>query len=298
MTTKTDGRSTPDALKKKRLDGIARTTEAIVIQGVKIGKVVEVHYNDLDKLGIDERYQRAEVRPMVNQIVRALKQGGQIADHIHVAVRKDGSWWIVDGQQRWNAAILAEYNGLRAQLYHVPDIDTEKKLFVVFNSRARVHPNVIIKSWAGPGGELIRWLNGDEQSPLRGAIGFTPGNHATPATTMCRALVNTLGCGRTSGSVERYLRMLDIVVKKNPGRAQTVAKGTAILLKQFFNGHRMIASQVMPITAAAGEKWRNGPCKLPTKGDISRIQKIDWGRFGAPSLAAYAQKEVEKRWRS
>lgn len=289
------------ATKKKRLASIiSRGKDAIVIPpSVKIGARVDIDYDDLSKLGVDERYQRPEQRPMVNQIVRALRAGGQIADAIHVAVRTDGTWWIVDGQQRWNAAILGDAKTLSAQLYHVPDFDTEKKLFLVFNTRAKVHPNVIVKSWPGAAGDLVRWLNEDEESPLRGGIGFGPGNHATHATVIVKALSATLtGATRNSDATETSLRRLDAAIRqKGMTVARQYARSTGTLLKSYFNGSRMLASQVLPITGAAFEKWRKG-VKLPTRGDYGRLHRMDWSRFAAPSLAQYAQKEVEKRWRS
>jgi hypothetical protein len=92
-----------DERKSRRLAGLKRDAarETIVIRGVKVGDRVNIPYDKLDELNVDPRYQRSEQVGMVNQIVRALLAGGQISDAIHVAVRNDGSKWIVDGRQRW-----------------------------------------------------------------------------------------------------------------------------------------------------------------------------------------------------
>ena len=88
----------------------------------RIGATITIAVSKLESLGIDLRYQRGEVRRLVYALAQVLADGGQQLDPIAVAVRPDGSRWIVDGQQRWRAHRIAGLP-IKARLYRVDSFD-------------------------------------------------------------------------------------------------------------------------------------------------------------------------------
>jgi hypothetical protein len=183
----------------------------------------------------------------------------------------------------------------------VPDFETEKQLFLVFNSRAKVQPNVIVKSWVGPGGDLLRWLNDAEQSPLRGSIGFGPGAWAYPASVVARCVFMSLNGGARSNSagVEKLMRALDNAVgRMGINEAKARALDYVALLRQFIGDrNRCHATGAMALAQASYKRWRSGIRKLPTRGELRRIQNIEWTRFEG-RMSQYLEAEILKRWKS
>ena len=154
---------------KTRITSISKKTSPMVVRGVRALGSVVVSVDELDELNIDDDYQRREIRREVNELIAALKAGGIIPDPISLAIRKDGTRWIVDGQQRYWAYWNCELP-LQAQLYEVDDIDAERGLFSVLNRQVRLNTHTRVMAWPGSGGGTMRWLNVSPHSTLRTEI--------------------------------------------------------------------------------------------------------------------------------
>lgn len=166
-----------------------RKREQVLVSGVKMApSVVLIQPEEFTRLNIDESYQRARISKKVNDLISVLLSGGQIPDPIDVVERTDGSWWIVDGQQRFWAHVEAA-RPIKAHIHHVDDHDAEVRLFYALNSRYSLTTKNVVKGWPGLTGEFIRRMDTSERSPLRGMIDFG-GNSKRPVDA--NALVQAL----------------------------------------------------------------------------------------------------------
>lgn len=85
----------------------------------------------LESLSIDRSYQR----PISQKMERMGKNWNQdLAQIITVSVRDDGSFWIVDGQHRVGAALIAGQTHLEADIREGLTIEEEAKLFDELNN--------------------------------------------------------------------------------------------------------------------------------------------------------------------
>lgn len=269
----------------KRAERVARATRTkaplTVGEGAKFVGLRTIKPAELKLIGIDEHYQRAEIKDHVNQIIAALERGGQVIDPITLAQRKDGSLWVVDGQQRYWAHWHLSRE-IQAIVYEVDGIDSERRMFSVLNSHRRPNAGVRIRAWVGPAGDLIRWLHESSESPIRSEVSFTGGGRY-PATTMMRGMLAVLGgYGAGGGNAEDMLRTLDILVRDaSPAIARKAAQFYVLGLRQIFgDGNVALALPSIAIGIVCHEHWKAGwKIENISKRAISTLSRVRWERY-------------------
>jgi len=279
-----DGRK--DTKRAQRVAAATRTKQPLTVgSGVKFLGLRTIKAAELKGLGIDESYQRAEIKDHVNQIISALERGGQVIDPITLAQRKDGSLWIVDGQQRYWAHWHLSRE-LQAIIYEVDGIDSERRMFSVLNAHRRPHAGVRIRAWVGPGGDLIRWLHESPESPIRGEVSFT-GSGRYSAVTILRGLNAVLG-GYISagGNAEDMLRTLDVLVRDvSPAISRKAAQFYVLGLKQIFGQPgTALALPSVSIGLVCHEHWKDGwKIDNVSKRAVATLSRVRWERYAPTS---------------
>lgn len=198
-----------------------RTTKLITVTGVTMAKQVTViPFSQFKKLNVDEHYQRVRIGGEVNDLIHVLKAGGQIVQPIDVAERSDGTWWIVDGQQRFWAHSECQMP-IRASIHQVESIESETNLFYALNTQIKISARTIAKGWPGIAGNFLRQLNETPTSPLFGQIDMKNNrNLPLDATNIVRALLAvTAGISPKGNMLTRVLPRLDETLKVTGMRA-------------------------------------------------------------------------------
>lgn len=86
-------------------------------------------------LHIDSFYQRPVITRHVNNIVRGFDR--RLLTPPIVAKRRDGTYWVIDGQQRIEALRRRGYTGVNAMVVEVSSTTEEAELFVRINTAAK-----------------------------------------------------------------------------------------------------------------------------------------------------------------
>jgi hypothetical protein len=307
--------SKPAAVRHKRRDKMSQSAAVMaavqarslvaptMVRGVILAaRVTVIDPKDFGRLGVDERYQRLRITNQINMLVKVLRGGGQVADPIDVAERPDGSWWIVDGQQRFWAHDECQAP-LRANIHKVKDLASETALFLALNARRKVSARVTIKGWQGPTGDFVRWCNESDQSPIRGLVDF--GNNSKlpiDATTLVKgALAVNTGLLANGDMGTRVLPRADVALAVTGARAW--AEEYVRLLAAVFDTNTNAGKvRILPALAlarvahrkysAAGRPVFPKTCSLLRRCNWDTIVPTHASRF-LPML----EGEVEKRWK-
>jgi hypothetical protein len=106
----------------------------------------------VDKLNICDAYQRTIVVSQVNSIAKDLDQDA--FGSLTVGERRDGSLWIVDGQQRWEAAKKLGIQSVPCDVFDSEGPRHEARVFRIKNKHRRnVSPVVVFKAQLSEGDE-------------------------------------------------------------------------------------------------------------------------------------------------
>lgn len=155
-------------------------------------------------------YQRAEIKPWVNDLKDLLRRGGVIPA-IHVVSReweKGDVLWIVDGQQRYWASWDTE-TPLTCLVHHCESYQEEKDLFAVLNDRRRLSSNYVIHNHEGHSSKLLIEADTDPTHPFYKRIHFGPG--ASGGRVAAGSLLTACArfCGGIHGSVMSNMSTVD-----------------------------------------------------------------------------------------
>ncbi len=292
-----------------------RLRAPVIITGVEMARTITlIRPDQFGKLGVDERYQRVRIGSEVNDIIHVLREGGEIPDPIDVAERPDGSWWIIDGQQRYWAHEETS-TPLRALIHKVPDHNCESNLFVVLNSRRKVQPTVITKGWPGLTGDFIRKLNTDPKSPLWGLIDMGT-NHQLPidaATLVKGILVVTTGLESTGGDTATVVLPRTDAALKIAGRIAWAEAFAQLVALVFFTpdekglvrhhssrtGQRVRTLPLQALAYVAHEKYKDANRPVFPK-TCALLRRVNWDTLVPSHARQYMPiliQEIEKRWR-
>lgn len=239
---------------------------------------------ELKKLKIDERYQRWRIASSVGWLVGVIESGGHITTPILVAKRKDGTYWIIDGQQRWWAAYHTN-TGLDAQVFEDTTLEEERLLFTIYNSQTHVTGGFRIHGSAGPSGEMMRKLATDKGSPLNGLMGWEPNAQPYPAALVFRAFVAAmLGSKGSRAAIEHLLGRLDIEIQDGKKlRAEKVLLMVATVIRQVFSEKERAKIRSLPATAlglACHRHWEKLGVRdawpTPSARQCDRIRNLNW----------------------
>lgn len=267
-----------------------RLAKPLVLTGLPKPQLRTFGVVELDRLQIDERYQRIRVTTWVNTLTHVLLQGGDFPSPIVVSKRPDGSLYIVDGQQRWWAAGEAK-RPLPAYVYELGAdfIEAERKLFTILNHQKSVRSNTIVHAWVGEIGDLIRKSDTTPDHPMFGKINL--GNNASrpfAAAVLVRALVATLGAAPGMLGIHELCGMADTLLARPEARER--ADGALRLLAAVFGTARASRLHVH-IALAFGKiiasRWADGVA-MPPAGVLERLRRVNW-----TTIVPTAEKKYE-----
>lgn len=258
-------------------------------------------------LTVDPRVQRVDVvTPLVQELSSVLLAGGSVPDPVKIAERPDGTLSIVDGQQRYWAYVNCKIEKFPAIIYKTDgDIDTERKMFTIFNRHVLVNANTTIKSWPGPIGAAIRDLEAKADSPLYGMIGLgNPGRRPLEASILVSGLLSAVtGVQHLGGSLPRCLTRLDTELAQSSTAKERLSAFARLIAAVFIQvkGPRMRVRRLMAqaLGVVAHKHWKSGSIALPSASAIHHLRQVKWEKI-APSWASrylvnYVQR-VERLW--
>ncbi|KKL59407.1 hypothetical protein LCGC14_2215660 [marine sediment metagenome] len=281
----------------------ASSTPSLILlpDDLVIGKEITIPAAKLNTLGIDERYQRIEIHAWVNDLISVIQNGGVIPAPIWVAERPDGTRWIVDGQQRywahWHCGAP-----IRARLFEVAEIETEKALFHIANRNKHVGANIRVKGWPGPAGDLILWMNTHHESALRNRIAFDTGGRF-PAGTIARCMASLLVGPSNMSRMDDILARLDTAVTKNLAWAEKAAKMFAVLLCKTFPNERIPSLPSRALALICYDRWKNlrisDAWPMPGPSQVKRMCQIKWTEYAPDSKSRWLpllKTAIAQRW--
>lgn len=248
---------------------------------------------DLRTLGIDPSYQRLEIRAHVNHLIAVLESGGEVPVPIIVARRRDGSLWVVDGQQRYWAH-WHTHRPIRALIYDVVDLEQERQLFIISNRTKAVAPGWKLRAWPGPSSELVAWMASDPESPFQGRIAFRDsigGSQHRASLVAASIIVKGLAVAVTASAhtnkIEEVLEKLDRALNDNRARVFKIAQMFGVLIYSIMGDERAPHSiPTLALGIVAGERWRglkvSDAFPLPQGRSLKKLQEFQWDRH-APS---------------
>jgi hypothetical protein len=291
-------RATMATSEKMKASAIARRTYTpLVFLNSREPNPITLEPHQFKKLNVDETYQRIEIKSEINDLIHVLQAGGCIPDPVTVAERQDGSWWIVDGQQRFWAHEATE-KPLRCEIWKVESLDEERTLFQLMNTNRTVRPDFLVHSWPGISGDFIRGISADKAHPFFQNINFGK-NHSLPygASIVMRAVLLFLG-GRSQNVVTRVMALLDRQL------ADVTARKKA---RQFLDllclanppRQRLRYIAALALAAVARRRWEKEWVPMPSRCAMA-IQKINWEN-ALPSnslkFLPLAESVIDTKWK-
>jgi hypothetical protein len=289
--------------------GSSRATPLLVQNVVTSAKIVTIPFKDIKggKLDIDERYQRWRMADQVGYLVSVIKAGGQIVDPIKVAERTDGSWWIIDGQQRYWAAWHCEI-GLRAEIRKVTSLEQERAMFNAAHIMKQPTANWKVMSWPNPIGKLLRSLNTREDSALKGMTNHHSAKTAYPIAMVAKGLFVVVTGFTRDLKIEAALQWLDTELLERKTWIEKATLMWSVMVANVFEpaSHegRMRSLPVKALAIVAHKRWKGLGVKsawpTPTRPQYRRLQKIRWFDHMPDSKAIRVHSmiaEIESIWK-
>lgn len=285
---------------------LARRLHApVIVTGVDMAKTITIiQPSQFGRLNVDESYQRVRIGNEVNDIIHVIRSGGAIPDPIDVAERPDGSWWILDGQQRYWAHDETK-EPLRALIHKVYTHEAESKLFVVFNSRRKVRPIIIVKGWPGPTGDFLRKLNTSPTSPLVGMIDF--GNNSKlplAANNLVRGILTvTTGMSRNSrggGDAATVLLPRTDAALKVTGRMAWAEAYVQLVAMVFGKSDARVRAMPLQALAEVAHQRYKAAGRVTFPASTELLRRMNWDTCVPKHTDQYYPMMVEKiqrRWR-
>jgi ParB-like nuclease domain len=269
--------------------------------------LIELQYEDLGRLNLDS-YQRIKIGSAVEKIARSLEAGGQTPP-IVLNRRKDGTDWIVDGQQRWWAAvqtkrpIWANVYALHRTMDGLSEMEAEEALFSIYNDVCRLSPDTTVNAWPGPVGVAIREWAVKEGSPYFNKIGLgRGGGKVYSAALLARAMCVVMHPARTIGlgNIRRILELADAayVHEGNNERAEAIIRLIPLIFPPMTRARTI---PVLAVAVVAQRRWKEGVQRhFPREPVWSRLRQLNWATL-APTLSTQNMptiiNAIEKRWR-
>jgi hypothetical protein len=256
---------------------------------------------EFHKITVDQvTYQRFRTS-IVTEIMYALKSKGTILDPLSIAVRADGSWWLVDGLQRYIAASECDAS-VPVVFYKSTGARAEAMLFQLLNSRVAVTADAIVKSHQGPGAEMLRETARDPGAALGGIVYFGGTGRTRRHFSAYIVLRGMLACATgtlATGKVQHVCARLDYALRAEPA-ARIRCEGILRLLPVIFPGDH--PAKILPITALGRVAFQHWRLKVrgPSARSIRSIAGINWESLARTRSVAWlptVEAAIEKRWR-
>jgi hypothetical protein len=278
-----------------------------IVKGASISQDITVRSSMLSTLGIDKRYQRMFIKSKVDLLITVIKEGGLI-EPIAVVKRPDGSYWIVDGQQRWEAHCKTGTD-IRARVYSIDvggnaGLDIERRLHNALNNNTKQSPPCVLKSHPGIGAQLLRRRNDDEGNSLYRRVQLETGTRRgnVAATALVHGMLEALGCKAPGSMNDHALPRLDARLneKGNIDRVERYLDLVGMVFPASDKYRMPMPLAVRALGAVCYLKWKDRPPTLPTTRSIASMRRVDWSKV-CPSSAwrflPVAVGEILSRWK-
>jgi hypothetical protein len=276
---------------------IARRKAApLVFKHLAKPRLVTLQPDDLANIGIDERYQRAQITTECHRIVHALKSGGSVPAPITVAVREDGSQWCVDGQQRWWACLDCQHP-LQALVYAIQDWNVERDLFNVLNDHVALNAESIVHAHSGPTAAMIREAADKPGHALCGHVGFGRRSGPYSAPLLARGMLAAATGIAPVGAIKQVLARCDFALQDAAAieRAQTYLALIPLIFPTTTTLRYMAA---IAIGRVAHERWRERVA-IPSPKVYERLKRVNWDTI-TPTREArqivVMEEYIKARW--
>lgn len=250
-----------------------RKASPLVLRDLGRPRFVVLEPNDLTKLNIDERYQRAQITTECHRIVHALKSGGSVPAAIAVAKRGDGSMWIVDGQQRWWACLDCQHP-LPALIYDISNWDVERDLFNVLNDHIALNAESVVHAHSGPTAAMIREAADKPGHALCGHVGFRRRSRPYSAPLLARGILAAATGLTPSGNIKQVLARSDFALQEvlSVERAQSYLTLIPLIFPATTT-LRFLAA--IAIGKVAHERWAER-ATIPSPRVYERLKRVNW----------------------
>lgn len=270
---------------------------------VELLKEIKATAQQVKSIRVDESYQRYEIKTKVNELIAILMSGGFVHDPAVISVRSDGSWYVVEGQQR----VWAHYEckrPMRVRLVRCRNYNVERDLYLILNNKHRLTVSNTAKAWTGRSGEILRMLNESKDSALRGEIRFDTSGWI-PASTVLLAFGHAMrGTLHATAGAQQVHGQLDRAIEEDPARAHKTAIMLAALLMGVFKPGTPYQLHVRALATVAHEHWcslaPDDAWELPTQYQLRRLRSFRWDRI-APSHAVcwlpHLKEAILDRWK-
>lgn len=294
-----------DAVRRRNLE--RRTAKPLILTDLPKSQSRTISPAQLDELRIDDKYQRLKVGPWVNMLIHVLLAGGDFPAPAVLSRRPDGSLYIVDGQQRYWAAVETK-QPLPVSIYEFgPNfLEIEMKLFQILNAKHSIRADYIVHGWPGEAGDFMRKLGESPSSSLYGRINFSNNTQRTfGASTLLKALTMVLRekagaqAHGGSGHIQNWCGQADELLRR-PGN-HTKAEAAARLLGEVFGpgkGSRLLHHVARAFAAVMGQRWRDGVV-YPSARTIASLRRTNWATVVPSGEAKYIPvviNTVERKW--
>lgn len=281
MRTETATRATRISSPKMRAQAESRSKIApLIVDGISPGKHTVITPKYFAQLDVDPHYQRGKTS-MVGDLVRTLQAGGLVMDPVSLCRRPwdtdTKKLWIVDGHQR--VCAFQQMNmAFEALVYESDSLEAEMRFFQALNLRRAVAADLLVKSWTGPAGIMLREINADASHPLHERIHMQQGRinrTMVGATVLARGLViaATGVSSMTRGGAQALLARLDTCLKHKEARERCLA--FAQLLPAVFTELTPNLFSTVTLAMVAHERWQ-GSVYMPKRGTLERLRKFNW----------------------
>lgn len=299
-------RKTSAPLRKKNTLG---TSDAVFANAVSRRKAVPLVLKDLGKprfqvlapedlagIGVDERYQRAQITSECHRIVHALKSGGSVPAAITLSKRQDGSLWVVDGQQRWWACLDC-HHPLPALIYEISEWDVERDLFNILNDHVALNAESIVHAHSGPTAAMIREAADKPGHALCGHVGFGRRSGPYSSPLLARGMLASATGITPTGNIKQVLARCDYAVQTLAGaeRAQAYLRLIPLIFPSTTT-LRFLAA--IAIGKVAHERWREHVA-IPSPKVYERLKRVNWDTI-VPSRELrqlmVMEDYIKKRW--
>lgn len=250
-----------------------RKSMPLVLRDLGKPRLVVMAPADLVKLGVDERYQRAQITTECHRIIHALKSGGEVPAAVTVARRPDGTLWIVDGQQRWWACMDCQHP-LIVLIYDINDWNVERDLFSVLNDHVALNADSIVHAHSGPTAAMIREAADKPGHALCGHVGFGRGRGPYSAALLARGILGAATGLTASGNIKQVLARCDFALQDVPAieRAQTYLTLIPLIFPSTTTLRYLAA---IAIGKVAHERWATRVC-IPSPTVYERLKRVNW----------------------
>lgn len=254
------------------------------------------------EINIDEDYQRMVIKALVNTLIYVLRNGGDIPAPVHLARRKDGSLWILDGQQRFWAH-LETGTPLKAWIHPVENIEDERDLYNILNRKVQQNAMNQVKSSNSLVAACVRGWDDSDQSPMHRRINFGS-NSGRPydCTLLVRGVAAALTGLKVQGKISNVMDRTEVEWNRNVGWSEKVGDAFLELVSLIWPGpYRVRYLTCLALGSVCHRRWRGGTITLPSRKEIAALRRVNWENVSQSKALKYLsvyENAITRIWKS